>query len=89
MQTLVLYRLIDSGSEWRLHRHWFKHTVIADLLGGDFALAEIHRLYACHDQLVAHKAALFRGEKWKPTLTLWRVISHTLPIFRRGLFVVI
>lgn len=59
LQTLVLYRLIDPGSEWRLHRHWFEHTAIADLLGGDFALAEIHRLYACHDKLVAHKAALF------------------------------
>jgi transposase len=59
LQTLVLYRLIDPGSEWRLHRHWFEHTAIADLLGGDFALAEIHRLYECHDKLVAHKAALF------------------------------
>ena len=59
LQTLVLYRLIEPGSEWRLHRHWFEHTAIADLLGGDFALAEIHRLYECHDKLVAHKAALF------------------------------
>ena len=59
LQTLVLYRLSDPGSEWRLHRHWFEHTAIADLLGGDFALAEIHRLYECHDKLVAHKAALF------------------------------
>lgn len=59
LQTLVLYRLIDPGSEWRLHRHWFEHTAIADLLGEDFALAEIHRLYECHDKLVAHKAALF------------------------------
>ena len=59
LQTLVLYRLIDPGSEWRLHRHWFDHTAIADLLGGDFSLAEIHRLYQCHDKLVAHKAALF------------------------------
>ncbi len=31
-QTLVLYRLIDPGSEWRPHRHWFDHTAIADLL---------------------------------------------------------
>ena len=59
LQTLVLYRLIDPGSEWRLHRHWFDHTAIADLLGGDFSLAEIHRLYECHDKLVAHKAAIF------------------------------
>ena len=40
LQTLVLYRLIDPGSEWRLHRHWFDHTAIADLLGRDFSLAE-------------------------------------------------
>jgi hypothetical protein len=57
--TLTLYRLIEPGSEWRLHRHWFDHTAIADLLGGDFSLAEIHRLYACHDRLLVHKQALF------------------------------
>lgn len=57
--TLTLYRLIDPGAEWRLHRHWFDHTAIADLLGGDFSLAEIHRLYACHDKLLEHKRALF------------------------------
>ena len=55
----MLYPLIDPGSEWRLHRHWFEHTALADLLGADFAPAEIHRLYECHDKLVAHKAALF------------------------------
>ena len=43
LQTLALYRLIDPGSEWRLHRPWFEHTAIADLIGGDFALAQIHR----------------------------------------------
>ena len=59
LQTLVLYRLISPGSEWRLHRHWFEHTAIADLLGGDFALAEQHRLYECHDKILAHKTALF------------------------------
>ena len=59
LQTLVLYRLIDPGSEWRLHRHWFDHCAIADLLGGDFRLAEQHRLYACHDLLLQHKRALF------------------------------
>jgi len=59
LQTLVLYRLIDPGAEWRLHRHWFDHTAIADLLGGDFSLAEIHRLYECHDKILKHKRALF------------------------------
>ena len=67
LQTLVLYRLIDPGSEWRLHRHWFDHTAIADLLGGDFALAEQHHLYECHDKLLTHKRALFDHltERWR------------------------
>ena len=67
LQTLVLYRLIDPGAEWRLHRHWFDHSAVADLLGGDFSLAEIHRLYQCHDKLVDHKRALFDHltERWR------------------------
>lgn len=67
LQTLVLYRLIEPGSEWRLHRHWFDQTAIADLLGADFALAEIHRLYECHDKILAHKRALFDHltERWR------------------------
>lgn len=67
LQTLVLYRLIDPGSEWRLHRHWFDHSALADLLGGDFSLVEIHRLYECHDKLLEHKTALFDHltERWR------------------------
>lgn len=67
LQTLVLYRLIDPGSEWRLHRHWFDHSALADLLGADFSLAEIHRLYECHDKLLEHKTALFDHltERWR------------------------
>ena len=46
LQTLCAYRLIDPGSEWRLHRHWFEHSAMGDLLGADFAqLAESHKLY--------------------------------------------
>ena len=26
LQTLVCYRLIDPGSEWRLHRQWFEQS---------------------------------------------------------------
>ena len=29
LQTLVCYRLIDPGSEWRLHRQWFEQSAIA------------------------------------------------------------
>lgn len=58
--VLVAYRLLSPGSEWRLHRHWFEESALADLLGGDFGLAEIHKLYRCHDLLLEHKEALFQ-----------------------------
>jgi len=65
LQTLALYRLIDPGSEWRLHRHWFDHSAMADLLGSDSC--EIPRLYECHDKLLEHKGALFDPltERWR------------------------
>jgi len=59
LQVLVAYRLIAPGSEWKLHRDWFGNSAMADLLGADFGLAEAHKLYACHDRLLAHKNALF------------------------------
>jgi hypothetical protein len=43
----------------RLHRHWFEHSALGDLLGADAALADIHTLYGCHDRLLEHKEALF------------------------------
>jgi len=57
--VLVAYRLLAPGSEWRLHRQWFERTALADLMGADFGLAEIHKLYRCHDRLLEHKQALF------------------------------
>jgi hypothetical protein len=59
LQILVIYRLLAPGSEWRLHRAWFERSALADLLGTDFGLAEIHKLYECHQHLLAHKTALF------------------------------
>ena len=59
LQVLVAYRLIAPGSEWKLHRDWFGRSAMADLLGADFGLAEAHKLYACHDFLLQHKADLF------------------------------
>jgi transposase len=60
LKTLVAYRLIDPGSEWRLHRHWFDASAMADLLDSDFALAEKNTLYRCLDRLVEHKDDLFK-----------------------------
>src|SRR5947207_969626 len=57
--VLVVYRLLAPGSEWRLHREWFQRSAVADLLGEDAGLAEIHKLYRCHDRLLVHKQAVF------------------------------
>ena len=57
--VLTAYRLLAPGSEWRLHREWFERSALADLLGADLAVADIHKLYACHERLLAHKDALF------------------------------
>jgi transposase len=56
---LVAYRLMSPGSEWRLHREWFGRTALADMLGVDARVADSHTLYACHDRLLEHKAAVF------------------------------
>ncbi len=58
LKTLSCYRLIDPGSEWRLHRQWWDRSAIGDLLGEDAGLAESHKLYRCLDKLVEHKEAL-------------------------------
>lgn len=60
LQTLAIYRLIDPGSEWRLHRQWFSTSAMAELLEGDFSLAEKDNLYRCLDRLLPHRDELFR-----------------------------
>ena len=57
--VMVAYRLIEPGSEWRLHRQWFGQSALEDLLDADSSLADPHKLYSCHDLLLKHKQALF------------------------------
>ena len=66
-KTLVCYRLIDPGSEWRLHRHWYEQSAMADLLGEDFGLVQSDKLYRCLDKLLAHKRGLFSylRQRWQ------------------------
>jgi hypothetical protein len=59
LKVLTAYRLIDPGSEWRLHRQWYDRSAMGDLLGEDFSVAESDTLYRCLDKLLAHKDALF------------------------------
>ena len=59
LKALATYRLIDPGSEWRLHRHWYRHSALGDLLGEDEGVAQSDTLYRCLDKLLAHKKAFF------------------------------
>jgi transposase len=66
LKTLVVYRLLSPGSEWKLHTIWFDRSAMADLLHDDFRLAAIDTLYRCHDRLLVHREALFSHlkERW-------------------------
>jgi hypothetical protein len=59
LKTLVAYRLIDPGSEWRLHRSWLESSAMADLLGADAGLGRKDNLYRCLDRLLPHRDELF------------------------------
>jgi hypothetical protein len=67
LKTLVAYRLIDPGSEWRLHRQWYADSAMGDLLDEDLSIAQPDTLYRCLDKLVAHKRALFSflTQRWQ------------------------
>jgi len=67
LQTLVCYRLIDPGSEWRLQRLWFNRSAMGDLLGEDYSLVEKNALYRWLDKVLEHKTALFSHlkERWQ------------------------
>jgi transposase len=67
LKVLTAYRLIDPGSEWRLHRQWFRQSALADLLGEDFSLVAKDNPYRCLDRLLEHQAALFTflQARWK------------------------
>ncbi len=59
LQLLVINRLLDPGSEFRVHRQWFDQSAMGELLGEDFAVAEKNRLYRCLDRILEHKQELF------------------------------
>src|SRR6201997_1739188 len=67
LELLVVNRLIDPGSEFRLHRQWFDQSAMDALLGQDFVVAEKDRLYRCLDRVLEHKQDLFvhLQQRWK------------------------
>jgi transposase len=66
LQLLVINRLIEPGSEFRLHRHWFVSSAMDELLNTDFIVAEKDRLYRCLDRVLEHKrdVFVFLRQKW-------------------------
>src|SRR5579864_32112 len=67
LELLAVNRLIDPGSEFRLHRQWFDQSAMDVLLGLDFAVAEKDRLFRCLDRVLEHKQELFvhLQQRWK------------------------
>lgn len=67
LKTLVSYRLISPGSEWRLHREWFRGSAMADLLGENDSLVQKDKLYRCLDRIVEHKRDFFTylNNRWQ------------------------
>ena len=70
LRLLVVNRLIDPGSEFRVHRQWFDRSAMGELLGEDFAVAEKNRLYRCLDRILEHKQELFAHlrQRWADLL---------------------
>ena len=67
LKTLTAYRLIDPGSEWKLHRVWYGKSAMGDLLGEDSEVIPYQNPYRCLDLLVEHKAKMFSflRERWQ------------------------
>jgi transposase len=59
LQVLTIYRLLDPGSEWRLHRQWWAGTALDELLGLHLPVLDKDCLYRTLDRLLAHRDALF------------------------------
>jgi transposase len=66
LRLLVVNRLLEPGSEFRVHRHWFTNSAMDVLLGCGFEVAGKDRLYRCLDRIVEHKRDLFvwLRQKW-------------------------
>ena len=66
LRLLVVNRLLEPGSEFRVHRHWFVESAMDELLEHDAEVAGKDRLYRCLDRIVEHKQDLFvwLKQKW-------------------------
>jgi transposase len=66
LRLLAVNRLLDPGSEFRVHRQWYVDSAMDELLETGFEVAEKDRLYRCLDRVLEHKQELFvyLKQKW-------------------------
>ena len=66
LKAQVCHQLIEPGSDWRLHRHWYEHSALSDLMGSPEILSS-DTLYRCLDRLEPHRRAYFSflRERWE------------------------
>ena len=66
LRLWVVNRLLDPGSEFRVHRPWLVDSAMDELLQTDFTVAEKDRLYRCLDRILAYQQELFvwLKQKW-------------------------
>ena len=60
LQVLTIYRLLEPGSEWRLHRQWWACTALDELLGLHLPVLDKDCLYRTLDRLLEHRDGLFQ-----------------------------
>ena len=85
LKIQVCYRLIDPGSDWRLHRQWYEHSALRDLLGCDRVIAST-TLYRCLDKLTAHKQEFFHVLARALDDAVQRALRHPALRFDQHLF---
>ncbi len=61
LRLLVVNRLLDPGSEFRVHRQWFLDSAMDELLETDFAVVEKDRLYRCLDRVLRTSRSCLSG----------------------------
>ena len=66
LRLLVVNRLLEPGSDFRVHRQWYLNSAMDELIGTGFEVAEKDPLYRCLDRALEHKQELFvyLKQKW-------------------------
>lgn len=66
LQLLAVNRMVDPGSEWRIHRQWMERSAMDELLSIETGHISKDRLYRCLDRILEYREELFGHlrQKW-------------------------